>query len=140
MKNIKYLCLIYFIVFSFSKSIGQEVRVDTVNVFSTSMNKMISNLVFLPASYEAQKEKQPVLYLLHGAGGNFAIWYKRFPNLQKYANDHNIIIVCPDSGTSWYFDSPLDKKMKYETYVSSELVNYIDTNYSTIKNRKGRAA
>jgi S-formylglutathione hydrolase FrmB len=139
MKNIKYLLLIYFMVFCFSKSMGQEVSVDTINVFSTSMNKTISNLVFLPTSYEAQKEKHPVLYLLHGAGGNFAIWYKRFPNLQKYANDHNMIIVCPDAGTSWYFNSPVDKNIQYETYVSNELVNYIDTNYSTIKNRKGRA-
>ena len=52
----------------------------------------------------------------------------------------NMIIVCPDGGfSSWYFDSPVDKNMKYETYISSELVTWIDKNYKTIKTSNGRA-
>lgn len=44
-----------------------------------------------------------------------------------------------DGKNSWYWDSPTHADSQYETFVSSELVKYIDTHYSTIKDRKGRA-
>lgn len=50
------------------------------------------------------------------------------------------MIVCPDGGYgSWYFDSPVDSSSRYETYISKEVVNFIDNNYNTIKLRSGRA-
>ena len=39
----------------------------------------------------------------------------------------------------WYFDSPIDPKMQFETYVSKELVAYIDSHYRTYANRYMRA-
>ncbi len=50
-----------------------------------------------------------------------------------------MILVCPDGGyNSWYFDSPIDLTSKYETHISNEVVNYIDTNYKTIPDRNHR--
>jgi S-formylglutathione hydrolase FrmB len=50
------------------------------------------------------------------------------------------MIVCPDGGYgSWYLDSPIDPASKYETYISSEVPDYIDAHYPTIKDRKARA-
>lgn len=40
---------------------------------------------------------------------------------------------------SWYWDSPLNPSYRYETFISSELVKYIDEHYKTIADRKGRA-
>jgi S-formylglutathione hydrolase FrmB len=46
----------------------------------------------------------------------------------------------PDGGTnSWYWDSPVDPTYKYETFVSKELVEYIDSHYKTRADRTGRA-
>ena len=54
-------------------------------------------------------------------------------------NLYNVIIVTPDGGyDSWYFDSPFVLDYQYETFLSSELVNYIDSNFNTIKDRSGR--
>ncbi|MCM4170110.1 esterase family protein [Arenibacter sp. TNZ] len=115
-------------------------RVDTLQVKSRSMNKSIANLVILPDSYALQKERFPVLYLLHGAGGDHKDWSTKVSDIKDYADTYNIIIVCPDGGkTSWYFDSPIDKEMNYETYVSKELIGAIDTNYNTLANRESRA-
>mgnify|MGYP000896853432 CR=1 FL=1 len=50
-----------------------------------------------------------------------------------------MIIVCPDGQNSWYWDSPIDPKFQFESYVSSELVSYIDKNYKTIASSDGRA-
>ena len=54
-------------------------------------------------------------------------------------SQYGFIIVCPDGQDSWYFDSPVDPKMQFETYVSQELVAYIDSHYRTYANRYMRA-
>ena len=92
-------------------------NMDTVVVASKSMNKDISNIIIKPASYSLKSNNYPVLYILHGAGGDYSSWTSNVPSLQKYADDYNILIVCPDGGSnSWYFDSPIDDQIKYGTY------------------------
>ena len=83
-------------------------------------------------------KRYPVLYLLHGAYGCYNDWSHK-TNLDSLANKYDVIIVCPDGQDSWYFDSPIDPTMQFETYVSKELVEYIDSHYRTIANRYMRA-
>lgn len=114
--------------------------VDTLMVESKAMNKFIPNIVILPANYNTQQNGFSVLYLLHGAGGDYTNWLTKVPELSEYADTYNMIIVCPDGGsTSWYIDSPVDKNMKYETYISQELVSTIDEKYNTLKKSSARA-
>lgn len=104
------------------------------------MNKSIPNIVILPDNYATQKEGFSVLYLLHGAGGDYTNWLSKVPSIKEYADIYNIIIVCPDGGTtSWYFDSPIDKGMKYETFISKELISAIDKKYNTSAEKTNRA-
>lgn len=115
-------------------------QIDTLLVMSKTMNKTIPNIVILPDSYSTQKENFSVLYLLHGAGGNYTNWTSKVPKIKELADTYNMIIVCPDGGvTSWYFDSPVDSKMAYETYISKELIQSIDTKYKTYANKSARA-
>ena len=113
-------------------------QVDTIEIFSSSMNINIKNVVILPADYN-NKTNYPVLYLLHGYSGNHKSWIQIKPKLPELATLHGIIIVCPDGKNSWYWDSPVNTKMKFETYVSKELINHIDRNYKTKKSPDGRA-
>ncbi|MBL8025705.1 MAG: esterase family protein [Fibrobacteres bacterium] len=114
--------------------------VDTVMIFSASMRKPIPNIVIRPDSYQKTDKKFSSVYLLHGAGGKYTSWLTKVPELVRYADAYDIIIICPDgSVTSWYFDSPVDSTMKYETYVASELVRYIDSSYKTYNDKKHRA-
>lgn len=114
-------------------------KVDTVLTYSAAMKKNIKAVVITPDSY-AQGKNLPVVYLLHGAGDSYWGWIKKVPAIQQYADQFQTIIVCPDGNvTSWYFDSPVDQEWKYETYVATELVNWIDKNYKTIRDRKARA-
>lgn len=113
-------------------------KVDTVETYSAAMNKKIKAVVITPNAY--QKNKQyPVVYLLHGYSGNYSDWTKAAAVLQA-PDLYDQIIVCADGGFgSWYWDSPADPSFKYETYISKELVEWVDKNYSTIKSAKGRA-
>ncbi|WP_428740479.1 alpha/beta hydrolase [Tenacibaculum sp.] len=105
------------------------------------MNKPVKNVVILPNNYtNNQKDKFPVLYLLHGATDDYSGWIINVPILKELADKHNMIVVCPDGGyTSWYIDSPINSEMKYETYISKELITAIDKKYNTIPSKEGRA-
>lgn len=114
-------------------------KVDTVETYSASMKKKIKAVVITPDIYDGKKSF-PVVYLLHGYSGNYADWIKKVPAVAGYADEYQLMIVCPDGNfSSWYFDNPMDKTWKYETYVSKELVSWVDEKYKTIKDRKGRA-
>jgi S-formylglutathione hydrolase FrmB len=113
--------------------------VDTVDTFSPSMNKSIKAVVITPEGYKKSKKRFPVVYLLHGYGSNYSHFIKAIPELKDHSDKFNQILVCPDGAIgSWYFDSPIDPDYKYETYISSELTNWIDEKYNTIASRAGR--
>lgn len=112
--------------------------VDTVETYSASMKKNIKAVVITPDNYANDKEL-PVVYLLHGYSGGYADWITKAKGFEKAADQYQLIIVCPDGNNSWYWDSPIDPRYKYETYVSKELVEWIDSKYKTIKSPKGRA-
>ncbi len=129
--------LLFFLIFS--TTIFAQ-KIDTVKIFSNAMQKTLKNVVITPDNYLDNKNNFPVLYLLHGAYGKYSDWIKKVPEIKKYANQYQIIIVCPDGDPfSWYFDSPVDENYKYETYISNELITEIDKKYPTIKSKKGRA-
>lgn len=127
------LCLTAFII-----SV-KAAKVDTVDTYSDAMKKKIRAIVVTPDNYNSGSQ-YPVVYLLHGASGNYTDWIKKATGVPDYADKYNVMIVCADGGnTSWYWDSPVDPTYKYETYITKELITYIDKNYKTIKNRSGRA-
>jgi S-formylglutathione hydrolase FrmB len=136
-KHLKFLAFLFFI--AFTQTVALAAKVDTVETFSTAMNKTIKAVVVTPDAY-AKLKSMPVVYLLHGAGGNYKNWVDNVPEIKSMADQYQVILVCADGNvTSWYFDSPVDKSWKYETYVATELVNWVDQHYKTIKDRSGRA-
>ncbi len=126
--------------FSFTLSLNTyAASVDTVSTFSPSMKKQIKAVMIKPDSYDGKKSF-PVVYLLHGYSDNYAGWISKVPDIKRLVDLHQLIICSPDGNyDSWYFDSPKLAESRYETYVSKELVNWVDTNYKTISNRANRA-
>ena len=115
-------------------------QVDTVEVKSAAMNKEFKCVVVLPAGYdENPQQRYPVVYLLHGHGGRYNSWIKLKPELPQIASQRGMIFVCPDGKNSWYWDSPVNPGSRFETYVAKEVPAYIDKNYRTRAEPKGRA-
>lgn len=139
MKKI-YSCLLSgTLIFVLFLSHAAAATVDTVLTYSQAMKKNLKAVIITPSDYSSNKTF-PVVYLLHGAGGDYSDWIKQVPAIASCADTYQLIIVCPDGGkTGWYFDSPVHASFKYETYVSSELVKWVDGRYKTIKSREGRA-
>jgi len=135
MKQLKLMLVLLFIsTYAFSR-----VPVDTISVFSQKMKKEVKSVVVLPENYSSKK-RYPVVYLLHGYSDNYATWIKNVPAIKVLSTEHQFIVVCPDGGySSWYFDSPVDSAFQYESYITRDLLTFIDTHYSTIPDRSARA-
>ncbi len=94
--------------------------------------------ITLPDNYEESKNYN-VVYVLHGFSGNHTDWTK-LTNIEQLADQYNVIVVNPDGNFgSWYLDSEVDKTSQYETYIAEDVVDYIDSNYSTNRSKTGRA-
>ena len=115
---------------------------DTLQIPSVVMNKTYKAAVVLPNSYTKSKLNYPVLYLLHGAYGHFNDWLSKTPDknlVHNLADQYQIIIVMPEGETgSFYLDSPINKTSQFETYITKEVVQKIDSSYRTINDKKGR--
>ncbi len=133
-RNMKTLNVILF-VFLFTVSVNAT-RVDSIQVYSNAMSKNIKVVVIAP---EKKELPASTIYLLHGYSGNEKAWLNIKPDLLEIAEKNNLIFVCPDGKNSWYWDSPKDHSYRYETFVSKELVKYIDSNYNTRNNKDSRA-
>jgi len=115
-------------------------KVDTILVHSPAMNKDIKCVVISPGREVASGTHWPVIYLLHGHSGNYAQWIQTAPQLAQEATTFGILFVCPDGGyDSWYFDSPIDPSVRYETFITKELIPYIDQHYPTRADNTHRA-
>lgn len=128
------LCMSLFACFSL-----QAAQVDTLMVRSESMKKDIKVVTVRPDK-AVKGEKCPTVYLLHGYSGHAKTWIEVRPDLPQIADRDGIIFVCPDGGyDSWYWDSPLLEEYRYETFVSNELVNYVDKHFATLPQANKRA-
>lgn len=107
-------------------------------------------VIYLPPDYDFSKKAHPVIYLLHGYGGNERsvvgelgepLTIVMLDGLVNTGVLKQVIIVMPNAknkyGGSYYLNSELTGN--YEDYIAVELVNYIDSKYRTIQDRKGRA-
>lgn len=113
-------------------------RQQEIMVYSDSMGKDVPVTVIIPDSYDGEVS-HPVVYILHGYSDDHLRWASG-GHVGKLADQYDMIVVMPDGGfSSWYFDSPVMPEFRYETFVSSELVSYIDTHYCTVRDRSGRA-
>lgn len=118
-------------------------KVDTIEISSAAMTKTFKAAVVFPDAYAKSKTTNfPVLYLLHGGYGHFNDWLLKTPDkmlVRNLADQYNMIIVMPEGEIfSYYIDSPVDPKSKFETYITKEVIPFIDSKYRTVKDKKGR--
>jgi S-formylglutathione hydrolase FrmB len=138
MKNLLFTFLFLIPILGFSQA-----KVDTIEVYSPSMNKNLKAAVTFPSSYSSGSQRFPVLYLLHGGSGAFNDWHQKVTEkglVNRMAEEYNLIIVTPGVGpASYYYDSPLLDSVKYDTYITAELIPHIDKAYRTLAKKESRA-
>jgi len=103
-------------------------RVRADSLFSVSLSRTMHLSVLLPSGYEGQK-KYPLLFLLHGWGGNERNWLD-FTSLVSDPESDSLIIVMPQADNSWYVNSMAVRSERYEDYLIGDLERFVRSRYS----------
>lgn len=111
---------------------------NTVSFHSTALDQETTYVVALPSPLEPN-HVYPVLYLLHGATGNYKDWTER-STFTELLDGRDMIVVMPDGGTfAWYLDSQIQRESQRESLISRDLIQDVERRFPVIKSRGGRA-
>ncbi len=132
-KRISFLLL----AFSFTAVFPQKSRVIEGVSFRSEILKMDRKYsVYLPAGYEENERYYPVLYLLHGGGGDHSTWIQS-GEMQHIADEAiasgratPMIIVMPNAkdGIKGYYNF-IKGGFDYEDFFFQELIPHIEKTY-----------
>jgi enterochelin esterase-like enzyme len=127
-------------------------KIDTIRYISKTVGATRKALVYTPPSYSRSK-KYPVLYLLHGIGGDEKEWLNGgqpqviLDNLYADRKIEPMIVVMPN-GRAMKDDRVGDNMMApdkvqafatFEKDLLNDLIPYIEKKYPVIKDREHRA-
>lgn len=122
---------------------GQAGELRRESVPSPTLGENLNFVVYVPDKYEATRVRYPVLYLLHGAGGDAGEWTNSAIQVQAVADKMiaagdipPALIVMPECRGCWWVDSP---RANIETAFWADLVPGLAAKFRTIEAREGRA-
>ncbi len=132
-RRFRSLCLL--VLFAATGARSQE-RADCRAFKSAILHASVRYCVYLPASYSApgsETRKYPVLYLLHGLGGNqqTAAIDGEWNVLQDLRHDGKVgdfLLVAPDGWDTFYINSQ-DGKTLYGDFFLREFLPFIERTY-----------
>jgi enterochelin esterase-like enzyme len=114
-----------------------------VSFDSAALDGRMHALVFLPAGYQTGTTRYPVVYFLHGLPAVSTTYAGNKWLAAELAEVGKPAILVEPQGAR---DSDSDAEYlnwgpgrNWETYVSHDLVDYIDAHFRTIASRQGRA-
>ena len=139
-------------------SFAQQGAKERIKVHSTALEgNLIGDpadrdvTIYLPPSYASNPNKRyPVLYMLHGFTDNDSQWFgweKHWINLQTVIEQSlaeglskEMIVVMPNAynrfkGSMYASSATIGD---WETFVTKELVSYVDANYRTLAKKESR--
>jgi S-formylglutathione hydrolase FrmB len=109
---------------------------------SAAAKQDVGFCIYLPPSYKGNPKKHyPVIYNLHGNGGNElrnVFWAEVLEKGIKAGKWPEMIIVFPNGGHSTFYKNSYDGKFPMETIFMKEFIPHIDRNFRTIAEKKGR--
>lgn len=113
---------------------------------SPALGRGIPYSLYLPDGYEDGARRYPVLFLLHGLGGNERDWLEggrigaTLDRLIGAGAVPAMIVVMPGMGDGWYVDNPDPGGLgRVQTAFLEDLVPYVDRAWRTLGRREGRA-
>ena len=117
--------------------------VGTVHYYSSVTDSEREMQVYTPPGYNRNDRRYPVLYLLHGVGGNDTDWFVNMranfilDNLIAQGKAMPMIVVSPDTNVGPFPTGVTDDQ--FEPELMRSIVPYIEQNYRTAPGPQNRA-
>lgn len=128
-----------------SNTVFSQIRVEEdIEISSKVLNKEVSLTVLLPSDYHIDRSDYPVVYLLHGYGGDHGSWINRceintlIDSLEQFGLLEECIYILPGAGNSYYINN-YDSSINYSDFFIKELLPFVDSVYRTIPLKSARA-
>jgi S-formylglutathione hydrolase FrmB len=117
-------------------------RIDCTSIESHMLHRAVRYCVMLPSSYEKETKKYPVLYFLHGLGENEQALMRSggWGLIEELPREHkagDFIMVAPE-GRGTFFINSADGHNRYNDFLITEFLPFIETHYRIIRTRKSR--
>lgn len=110
---------------------------------SAALGRDVGYCIYLPPGYATDTARRyPVIYNLHGAGGNELHSFSSARALHDgivAGRWPAMILVLPNGGSHTFYKNSADGKLPAETLIIRELLPHIDATYRTVATRAGRA-
>jgi putative tributyrin esterase len=134
-----------FLVLLATVSLRSQERADCRAFRSAILHSPVRYCVYLPASYSAadtKAKKYPVLYLLHGLGGNEQAMaldgeWTALQDLRRENKVGEFLVVAPDGWDTFYIDSR-DGKTPYGDFFLREFIPFVERTYRIGTERAAR--
>jgi len=114
----------------------QGVTLQDVRFHSAALNRDMQYRVVAPVRV-AGGSKLPVVYLLHGADGNFRDW-TNYSDVARFAK-HGLILIMPQGEESYYTNSAEHPQDRYEDYIVHDLISDVESRFPAAPDRAHRA-
>jgi putative tributyrin esterase len=112
------------------------VALRDVTFHSAALGRDMRYRVLLPAEIPAG-ESLPVVYLLHGNGGDFRDW-SNYSDVSFFARK-GLLLVMPEGDSSYYVNSATRPEDRYEDYIVSDLIADVESKFPANRFRSNRA-
>ncbi len=122
-------------------------RIDCNELKSRILGQSVRYCVMLPPGYDTatasrSPRRYPVLYFLHGLGGNEQTLFNGggwglTEDLRQQKRISDFLIVAPDGKNSFYINSA-DGRVRYGDFFIREFIPYIESHYSIRRQRSAR--
>lgn len=103
---------------------------------SAALQRDMTYRTAYPASV-AQGKKLPVVYLLHGGGGDYRDWTD-YSDVARFAG-RGLLLVMPEGGSSYYANAAEPSSDRYEDYIVNDLIADVESRLPAASNRESRA-
>jgi endo-1,4-beta-xylanase len=110
---------------------------------SPSMGVDVGYNVYLPPGYDGNAARRyPVVYWLHGLGGNETSGMFPADVIDRAVRDGSVppmIVVFANGGARTRYHDSVDGRIMADTLIAKELVAHVDKAYRTVASRAGRS-
>jgi S-formylglutathione hydrolase FrmB len=120
-----------------TQSAAAQDRVLTDTIMASSLGHRAVYRVVLPENYDSAF-RYPVLWLLHGYGGDETDWLRQTELLRELRR-YPILVILPSVKNSFYVNSRADPASRYEDFVVHDLHDDVVRRYAVDTLREGIA-
>src|SRR5215469_13874132 len=119
-------------------------RVECGSVKSKYMPSSVAYCALLPPRYDSQPAKKfPVLYFLHGLGGDQSFLvesggWNLIEDAQEQKQIGEFVVITPQADSSFYINSK-DGRVRYDDFFVRDFIPQIEKHFRLLGTRGGRA-